>query len=75
MGGFGVAAFRVFYYKTLQSSDGHPFKCLERTVDVDAHNPVAALTSIEDHYLDLEECDCVEVARLPIVPYAGVARS
>jgi hypothetical protein len=59
-----MTAFRVSYYKILLSSDGHPFKCLERTVDVDAENPVAALSSIEDHYLNLEECDCVEVIRL-----------
>jgi hypothetical protein len=37
--------------KILQSSDGHPFKCLKRTVDVDAENPVGALALIEDHYL------------------------
>lgn len=59
-----MRAFRVSYFKLLQSSDGHTSKCLERTVDIDAENPVAALTSIEDHGLSLEECDCVEIARL-----------
>jgi hypothetical protein len=59
-----VTAFRASYYKMLQNSDGHTFKCLERTVDIDAQNPVAALASIENHGFSLEECDCVEVVRL-----------
>jgi hypothetical protein len=69
-----MSAFRVNYYKMLLSSDGHPFKCLERTVDVSATNPVAALSTINDRCLDLEECDCVEVTRLPTGPYVGTPR-
>lgn len=59
-----MPAFRVNDHKILQSSDGHPLKWLERTVDVDAENPVAALTSIGDHCLDLEERSGFEVVRL-----------
>jgi hypothetical protein len=59
-----MTTFRVSYYKILQSSDGHPFKCLQKTIDVDAANPIAALTSIEGHGLSLEDCHCLEVTSL-----------
>jgi hypothetical protein len=60
----GMTTFHVSYYKILQNSAGHSFKCLQRTIDVDAANPIAALTSIEKNGLAFADCDCLEVTTL-----------
>lgn len=59
-----MTAFHVSYYKILQNTVGHTFKCLQRAIDVDAPNPSAALTLIENNGLSLADCDCLEVTTL-----------
>jgi hypothetical protein len=59
-----MTTFHVSYYKVLPNSQGHTFKCLQRTVDVDAASPVAALKSIDERGLSLPDCDCLEVTKL-----------
>jgi hypothetical protein len=59
-----MPVYEVSYYKYLLSSEGHSFKALQRSVDVSAPDPVAALTSIETHGFSLQDCDCLEVTRV-----------
>jgi hypothetical protein len=59
-----MTTFHVSYYKVLQNCEGRTFKCLQRTVDVDAASPVAALKSIDDRGQSLPDCDCLEVTKL-----------
>jgi hypothetical protein len=73
MAEINMTTFHVSYYKILQSSDGHSFKCLQRTVDVDAANPIAALTSIEKNGFSLADYDCLEVTALANVEVAAAA--
>lgn len=68
-----MTTFHVSYYKILQNPVGHNFKCLQRTIDVDAASPVAALTLIEQHGLSFADCDCLEVRRLADVGIASSA--
>jgi hypothetical protein len=68
-----MTTFHVSYYKILQNSAGHSFKCLQRTVDVDAADPIAALSSIENNGLSLADCDCLEVTTLADAEVATVA--
>lgn len=68
-----MITFRVSYYKILQNSAGRSFKCLQKTVDVAAADPIAALTSIEEHGLSLADCDCLEVTKLANADVATAA--
>jgi hypothetical protein len=33
-GGVAMSCYRVSFFKTLLSSDGHPFKCLQQRIDI-----------------------------------------
>lgn len=59
-----MPVYEVSYYKYLLSPEGHSFKALQKSVDVSATDPIAALTSIETQGLSLQNCDCLEVMRL-----------
>ena len=63
-----MPVFEVSYYKYLINSEGHAYKALQKSVDVNAVDPVAALTSVEINGLSLQNCDCVEVSRLDGAP-------
>jgi hypothetical protein len=60
--------YEVSYYKYLLNSEGRACKALQKSVDVDAADPIAALSSIETRGLSLENCDCLEVSRLDGAP-------
>lgn len=68
-----MTTFHVSYYKILQNSVGHSFKCLQKTVDVEASTPIAALKSIDEHGLSLPDCDCLEVTPLANAEVASAA--
>jgi hypothetical protein len=57
--------YRVLFYKDLQNSDGHSFKCLQRQVDVQSDGPSQALV-LAERLVDSERLnvDCVEVVHL-----------
>ncbi|MDE5455988.1 hypothetical protein GWE18_24775 [Bradyrhizobium sp. CSA112] len=58
-------SYRVSFYKHLLNSDGHSFKCLQRSVDVQSDGPSQALVQAE-RLVDNERlnADCVEVMHL-----------
>jgi hypothetical protein len=69
-----VPTYRVRFYKKLLSSDGHGFKCLQRTIDVDAApSPEDAIRSA---WLDYDRATnggarrYADVAEAEIVPPA-----
>lgn len=42
-----MSTYHVSFFKNLLSSDGHPFKCLQRRIDVtDAESAVQAAESV-----------------------------
>lgn len=61
--------YRVTFFKNLLSSDGHPFKCPQRTIDIRrAKSADRAKTAAQRRYERLyhvrdwrREADCVEV--------------
>lgn len=63
-----MPVYEVSYYKYLVSSEGRAYKALQKSVDVNAADPIAALSSIETHALSLQDCDCLEVVRLDGAP-------
>jgi hypothetical protein len=63
-----MPVYEVSYYKYLLSSEGRAYKALQKSVDVSAADPIAALSSIETRGLSLENCDCLEVSRLDGAP-------
>ena len=42
-----MTSYRVSFYKDLLNSDGHSFKCLQRSVDVQSDCPSQALVQAE----------------------------
>ena len=58
-------SYRVSFYKDLLNSDGHSFKCLQRTVDVESDGSSQALV-LAERLVDNERlnADCVEVMHL-----------
>jgi hypothetical protein len=63
-----MPVYEVSYYKYLLSPEGRPYKALQKSVDVQAADPLAALDSVETHALSLQDCDCLEVERLDGAP-------
>jgi hypothetical protein len=46
-----MSRYRVSFFKTLLSSDGHPFKCLQHAVDVcNAEDIDRAIETAKRHY-------------------------
>jgi hypothetical protein len=43
LGGIDMPHYQVSLYKDLLSSDGHPFHCLQATIEVDAEAPEGAV--------------------------------
>jgi hypothetical protein len=41
-----MTRYRVHFYKNLLSSDGHPFKCLQRQIDVNDARDVAQASEL-----------------------------
>ena len=74
-----MPAYRVKFFKNLVSSDGHPFKCLQRVVDVrNCKSPERAVQAAKhrfrraEHVIDWKlHADTleteVEPAKLPLV--------
>lgn len=71
-----MPAYRVSFYKTLLSSDGHAFKCLQQQIDVpDSDDVTQAVEAASRAFARLHGmrdwkiyADCVEVAPAEIVP-------
>ena len=58
-------SYRVSFYKDLLNSDGHSFKCLQRSVDVQSDGPSQALVLAEQLVNNRRlNADCVEVMHL-----------
>jgi hypothetical protein len=52
-----MSAYHVSFFKNLLSSDGHPFKCLQRRIDVtDAESPAQAAQSASKAFEALYGC-------------------
>ena len=67
--------YRVTFSKNLLSSDGHPFRCSQQTVAVDAANATAALRAAERQFARQRHVDDwrhhadeAEVAECPLAP-------
>jgi hypothetical protein len=52
-----MSTYNVSFFKNLLSSDGHPFKCLQRRIDVtDAESPAQAAESASRAFEALYGC-------------------
>ena len=52
-----MSTYHVSFFKNLLSSDGHPFKCLQRRIDVtDAESPAQAAQSASRAFEALSGC-------------------
>ena len=52
-----MSAYQVTFFKTLLSSDGHPFKCLQQRIDVsDAESAAEATESASRTFETLYGC-------------------
>ena len=52
-----MSTYRVSFFKNLLSSDGHPFKCLQRRIDVtDAESAAQAAESASRAFEALSGC-------------------
>lgn len=58
-----MSDYRVNFYKTLLSSQGHSFKCLQREIEVRSDTPSGALTIAQARLGPGLEPDCIEVIR------------
>lgn len=58
-----MSDYRVSFYKTLLSSQGHSFKCLQKEIEVQSDTPSGALTLAQNRLRAAFEPDCVEVIR------------
>ena len=64
-----MARYRVSFFKNLTSSDGHPFKCIQKVIDIDCARSVdRAVKAAELRYERLHHVndwtlhsDCVEL--------------
>jgi len=45
-----MTRYKVFFFKNLLSSDGHPFRCLQQTIEVEASSPERAVQVAERRY-------------------------
>ena len=71
-----MPAYRVSFYKTLLSSDGHAFKCLQQQIDVtESENVTQAAEAASRAFARLHGmrdwkvyADCFEVTPAEIVP-------
>lgn len=53
--------YRVNFYKTLLSSQGHNFKCLQREIDVRSESPSGALRLAQSQIDPGLAPDCIEI--------------
>jgi hypothetical protein len=59
-----MSTYHVSFFKNLLSSDGHPFKCLQRRIDVDdAESAAQAAESASITFEALYGCHCKGSAR------------
>lgn len=58
-----MSDYRVNFYKTLLSSQGHSFKCLQKEIDVQSGSPSGALTLAQSRLGHSFEPDSIEVIR------------
>jgi hypothetical protein len=70
-----MSTYHVSFFKNLLSSDGHPFKCLQRRIDVtDAESPAQAAESASRAFEALYGCpwklhaDSIEINAAPSQP-------
>ncbi len=53
--------YRVNFYRTLLSSQGHNFKCLQREIDVRSDSPSGALKLAQSQIGSSLAPDCIEI--------------
>jgi len=58
-----MSDYRVNFYKTLLSSQGHSFKRLQKEIEVQSDTPSGALTLAQSRLGPGFEPDCIEVIR------------
>lgn len=58
-----MSDYRVNFYKTLLSSQGHSFKCLQKEIEIQSDTPSGALALAQNRLGAGFEPDCVEVIR------------
>lgn len=56
-----MSEYRVNFYKTLLSSQGHNFKCLQREIDVRSDSPSGALRLAQIQVGSTLVPDCIEI--------------
>lgn len=74
-----MTCYRVSFFKNLLSSDGHPFKVVQRVLEVrDCQNADEAISAAQRRFAELERvpswtlhADCAEVAMTADSPAAA----